>query len=82
MDLHKNWIQLAQAKAPFQLRNIRIQDPDTNIPYSARSAIYIQMEEKNINSLITSIDYSIKPEITEEMLVGKVSLFVFDINLF
>jgi len=70
MELNKKWIQLAKANAPFQLRNVEIQEPNTNNPYSERSEIFVKMEESEVAELMNSIDFTIVPEITEEMRKG------------
>jgi len=70
MELNKKWVQLAKAKAPFQLRNVEIQEPNTNNPYSERTEIYVQMQESEVAELMSSIDFSVVPEITEEMRKG------------
>jgi len=70
MTLHKDWIQLAKASAPFQLRNVEIQEPNTNIPFSERSAIYVEMKDSEVLSLFSRVDFSIVPSITELMTLG------------
>lgn len=41
MQLDTNWLHLAQAQAPFQLRNVWIEDRDSNVPLSSRSRIFV-----------------------------------------
>jgi len=70
MELNKNWIQLAKATAPFRLRNVEIQEPDTNNPYSERNEIFVQMDHSEVVELMGAINFKVVPEITDEMLKG------------
>jgi len=70
MELNKKWIQLAKAQAPFQLRNVEIQEPNTNNPLSQRKEVFVQIGENELKAGMSTIDFSVVPEITEEMRKG------------
>jgi len=70
LDLHKDWIQMAKAAAPFQLRNVEIQNTDYNVPLSQRDVIFVEMPESDVSNLASVVDYTVTPVITEAMLKG------------
>jgi len=70
MQIHKNWIQLAKASAPFRLRNVDIQNVDSSIPLSQRVDIFVEMEPTDLKNLEADIEYSSPTPITEEMRKG------------
>lgn len=70
LELHKNWVQIAKASPPFQLRNADISDPDTGLPYSERPAVYVSMDATHISNLKNDLDYDALPIITQEMQEG------------
>lgn len=43
LDLDTGWIDLAGARAPFVLRRVRVQDPDTSIPHDVVDEIAFTM---------------------------------------
>jgi hypothetical protein len=43
LNLDGRWIGLAGARAPFELRQVRVQDPDTHIPIARLETVKLQM---------------------------------------
>ncbi len=43
LDLDTRWIELAGATAPFVLRRVRVQDPDTHVPHDLAAEIAFEM---------------------------------------
>ncbi len=41
LQVHEDWIHKAKANAPYQLRNVWIQDRNANVLLSERKAIYV-----------------------------------------
>jgi len=69
LQLHEDWVNKANANAPFQLRNVRLQDRHWNVLLSQRSAVFVD------SSLVTSfvpkpVSVSGDHRITEEMSFG------------
>ncbi|NJN53365.1 MAG: conditioned medium factor [Anaerolineae bacterium] len=62
LTLDSRWIELAGAHAPFELRQIRVQDVDTAVPLS-------QKESLPLNLNYTSGKQTV-PQITDDMLMG------------
>lgn len=64
LTLDARWIALAGVQAPFELRNVRVQDLDTAIPLAqmARLGVYARQLPAAARATIT--------EITDDMLMG------------
>jgi len=43
LELDTRWIDLAGARAPFLLRRVRVQDPDTHVPHDRAAEIAFEM---------------------------------------
>ncbi|MEM7335794.1 MAG: choice-of-anchor X domain-containing protein [Chloroflexota bacterium] len=70
MTLDKGWIDLAGAQAPFELRNVRIQDMNTAVPIAKLDAMPVQIEYAATASP-DGIQIASSDLITEEMLMGQ-----------
>jgi pimeloyl-ACP methyl ester carboxylesterase len=65
--LHEDWVHNAKVSAPFQLRNVWIQDRDWNVLMSERTSVFVDSSAlKNFRPDLTRRAVSI----TEEMRVG------------
>jgi hypothetical protein len=62
LSLDGRWITLAGAQAPFELRNVRVQDVNTHIPLSQVATLAL-----DIRSLPSNIEAT---NVSEEMLMG------------
>ncbi|MEZ4644773.1 MAG: choice-of-anchor X domain-containing protein [Chloroflexota bacterium] len=64
LTLDARWIALAGVSAPFELRNIRVQDLDTSIPLAQldRLDMYVRQMPEAAYSTVT--------EVTDDMLMG------------
>lgn len=61
------WLALANASAPFELRNVRLQDVATHIPLTQVDSIALNIPETVSNGVAETA----VTEITEEMLMGE-----------
>ncbi|GJM42851.1 MAG: conditioned medium factor [Ardenticatenaceae bacterium] len=61
------WLALANASAPFELRNVRLQDVETHIPLTQLESIALNIPE----SVSRGVAETAVTEITEEMLMGE-----------
>jgi len=70
LDLEENWVKMANAYPPFQLRNVMIQDRDTNAILSERKIVFVQplSNLQNLNDRLNTM--SAVSEISEKMRVG------------
>ncbi len=61
------WLSLANASAPFELRNVRLQDVATHIPLTQLGSVPVNIPE----SVSKGVAETAVTEITEEMLMGE-----------
>jgi hypothetical protein len=71
LDLDERWLQKIGVVAPFQLRNVVMQDRSSNVLMSRREAIYIKDGTANLADVLRDrLDFGAKVEIDERMLMG------------
>ncbi|ELR25113.1 conditioned medium factor, putative [Acanthamoeba castellanii str. Neff] len=68
LQLHEDWVHKAGVTAPFQLRNVWLEDRNWNVVLSERSAIYV--DASAIKSFQANPHKRDNVAITEEMTVG------------
>jgi len=68
--LHQDWVNNAKVSAPFQLRNVWIQDRDWNVVMSERSTIFVDSSALKRSSSFRFDSSRRTVPITEEMRVG------------
>lgn len=61
------WLSLANATAPFELRNVRLQDGQTHIPLTSLDSVAVTIPE----TVSRGVAETAVTEITEEMLMGE-----------
>ncbi len=61
------WLSLANASAPFELRNVRLQDVATHIPLTQLDSVPVNIPE----SVSKGVAQTAVTEITEDMLMGE-----------
>jgi hypothetical protein len=64
LGLDSRWVSLAAVQAPFELRNVRLQDSQTHIPLSQAAQLAVNLPK------LTEHDAATLQGITEEMLMG------------
>lgn len=64
LGLDSRWVSLAAVQAPFELRNVRLQDSQTHIPLSQAAQLAVNLPK------LTAHDAASLQGITEEMLMG------------
>lgn len=69
LELDLNWAARANAKAPYTLKNVYVQDSNSFVPISQKSSINVDMKSP-VNAIVSRILTKGIPEITEEMLNG------------
>lgn len=69
MELDLNWAALAQAKGPFVLKNVYLQNTDSFIPLSQKAVIPLTMKT-NVDHVVSTLLSKGVPTITEEMRQG------------
>ncbi len=60
------WVRRAGAQPPFQLHHVRLQDPDTHIPFSRRDVMPVETDF----APVVAVDGYDREIITREMLMG------------
>ena len=65
LGLDSRWVSLAQAQAPFELRQVRLHDSQTNLPIAQADKLAIAMPR------LTAHDINSLQGVTEEMLMGE-----------
>ena len=66
LNLDMRWLSLADTKPPYELRNIRLQDVDTQIPYATADSIRLVLPR----SVETAVDRMNVTAVNREMLMG------------
>lgn len=64
LTLDARWIALAGVTAPFELRNVRVQDLDTSIPLAQLDRLDVHMRQ------LPAAARSVVTEVTDDMLMG------------
>lgn len=64
LGLDSRWIAYANAQGPFELRNVRIEDPDSFVTMARANAIPLQVDE------LPEVAFSKVNTIDDEMLMG------------
>lgn len=67
VSIDSRWLSLANASAPFELRNVRLQDVETHIPLTQLGSVPVNIPE----TVSKGVAETAVSEITEEMLMGE-----------
>jgi hypothetical protein len=67
--LDTGWLDLAGAQAPFELRNVRVQDVETAVPVAQLDAVQARIRIRETSST-NDIQRAAETAVTEEMLMG------------
>ncbi|MCB8927697.1 MAG: conditioned medium factor [Ardenticatenaceae bacterium] len=67
VSIDGRWLSLANATAPFELRNVRLQDAQTHIPLTQLDSVSVNIPE----TVSRGVSETAVTEITEEMLMGE-----------
>jgi len=70
LELDLNWVAIANAKAPFVLKNAYIQEVNSFLPISQKAVIKLTMQSRNVDRIVAGILSRGVPTITEEMREG------------